>query len=387
MRILLFSDSLYPEFVGGIERRNADLSAALARRGHAVTLAGFGRSVPAPGVRVISLGERRPLYAASGSRRAWPAIELARAAGRLPIGEYDVVETSNVPFAHLFPLAARCAAARKPLLVSWYEYWGKYWNAYAGLRGPIFRTVEWISAQVGSVVASSALTAGRLGRRRLRRGIPVVPCGTDIDEIVAATAGIAEEPGRIIYAGRLLAHKRVHLLLEAVAGLPRARLVVYGDGPARPALVELARRLRIEDRVELRAPSPDRAELWREIRRSAVAAQPSAREGFGIFPLEAMAAGVPVVYLRSRDSAVEEVVRPGIEGVRAEPDPRSLGEALGRLLDDAGARAEMGARGRERAREYRADRSAIEIESLLEALRDRRSVRNGGKAGRRDSAV
>jgi glycosyltransferase involved in cell wall biosynthesis len=375
MRILLFSDGLYPELIGGIERRNADLAAALARRGHAVTLAGFGRSVPAPGVRVISLGERRPLYAASGARLTRPAIELARAAWRIPIGEYDVVETSNVPFAHLFPLAARCAAARKPLLVSWYEYWGKYWNAYAGFRGPIFRTVEWISAQIGSVVASSALTAERLARRRLRPGIPVVPCGTDIDEIAAATAGIAEEPGRIIYAGRLLAHKRVDLLLEAVAGLPRARLVVYGDGPARPALVELARRLRIEDRVEFRAPSPDRAELWREIRRSAVAAQPSAREGFGIFPLEAIAAGVPVVFLRSVDSAVEEVVRPEIEGIRAEPDPRSLGEALGRLLDDADARAEMGARGRERAKEYRADRSAAEIEGVL------------AKAGRPGSAV
>ncbi|HET9794999.1 MAG TPA: glycosyltransferase family 4 protein [Thermoanaerobaculia bacterium] len=388
MRILLFSDSLYPEFVGGIERRNADLAAALGRRGHAVTLAGFGRSdgPSAAGVRVLSLGGNRPLYSAAGSRAARPAIGLARAAWRIPLGDYDAVETSNVPFVHLFPLAARCASAGKPLLVSWYEYWGSYWNSYAGFRAPFYRAVERVSAQIGDVVASSALTAGRLARR-LRRDVPVVSCGTDVDDIAAAVAGVEEEPGRVIYAGRLLAHKRVDLLLDAVAAIPVARLVVYGEGPERESLLRRACGLGITARVEFRAPSPDRAELWREIGKSAVAAQPSSREGFGIFPLEALAAGVPVVYVRSEHSAVEEVVRHGIEGVRTEPDAAALARAIAGLLDDGPARRSMGARGRARAGEYRADRSAAAVEEVFERLLGRRRVRGGAEPGRRDSAA
>jgi len=390
MRILLFSDSLYPEFVGGIERRNADLAAALARRGHAVTLAGFGAGGPsAPGVRVISLGARRPVYAPSGTRAAGPALGLARAAWRIGLRDYDVVETSNVPFAHLFPLAARCAAAGKPLLVSWYEFWGAYWKEYSGAaRAPFYRAVEWLALQLGTVVASSGLTASRLARRRIGSPPVVVPCGTDIEEIASAVAGIAETRDRIIYAGRLLSHKRVDMLLDALALLPSVRLVVYGEGPEREALAARASRLGIAARVEFRAPSPDRRELWREIRRSAVAVQPSAREGFGIFPLEALAAGVPVVHLRSEHSAIGEVVRPGIEGICAEPEPRALAEAIGALLADGPGRAEMGNRGRRRARDYRADEAAAAVEAVFEDLARRGLPRRPrSERGRRDSAA
>jgi len=376
MRILLFSDSLYPEFVGGIERRNADLAAALARRGHTVTLAGFGAGGPSPpGVRVVSLGARRPVYTPSGTRATRPVLALARAAWRIPLGDYDVVETSSVPFAHLFPLALRCAAARRPLLVTWYEFWGSYWNEYAGLgRGTAYRAVEWLAAQLGSVVASSALTASRLARRR-RGGeeAPVVPCGTDVDEIAAETGGISPDPDRIIYAGRLLAHKRVDLLLDALALLPRVRLVVYGRGPERERLGQRARRLGIENRVDFRAPAPERVELWREIRRSALAIQPSAREGFGIFPLEAMAAGVPVVCVRAELNAVPELVRPGIEGACAEANAESLAEAVRGLLG-VPQRAAMGERARLRAAGYRADDAAAAIESAFEKLLRRAGI-------------
>ena len=390
MRILLFGDSLYPEVIGGIERRNSDLAAALARRGHAVTLAGFGAGgPPPPGVRVISLGALRPVYTTSGTRATRPALALARAAWRFPLGGYDVVETANVPFAHLFPLALRCRAAGKPLLVSWYEYWGAYWKEYVGPAcAPFYRAVERLAAQIGSVVASSILTASRLENRRIGGRPAVVPCGTDVDEISSVAAGIAEDRNRIIYAGRLLSHKRVDLLLDALAFLPAVRLVVYGEGPERGALAARASRLGIASRVDFRAPSPDRRELWKEIRRSAVAVQPSAREGFGIFPLEAIAAGVPVVFLRSGDNAIGEVIRSGVEGICAEAEPRALADAVGALLSDDALRAAMGDRGRLRARDYRADDAAAVIESVFESLVRRGDLpRARSDRGRRDSAA
>lgn len=370
MRILLLGEGFYPEIVGGIERRNADLAAALARRGHDVTLAGFGESIPSPGVKIVSFGPRRPIYGPSGVRALGLPLALGRAASRIPLASYDVVETSSLPFVHLFPLAARCALAGKPLVVGWYEFWGRYWNEYAGpRRGPIFRAIESAAARLGHPVASSALTASRLASRT-GKVPPVVPCGTEVVEIAAATAGIDPEPNRLIYAGRLLAHKRVDLLLDAVARLPEVRLVVYGTGPERDRLAARARRPDLGSRVEFRTPAADRREVWREIRRSSLAVLPSIREGFGIFPLEAMAAGVPVVCVRSELNAVPELVRPGIEGLCAEPTAEALARAVGALLASP-ERAAMGERARRRAADYGADAAAAAIEEIFSTLVER----------------
>ena len=57
-KILILNERLFPSAPGGVERRNHDLAVELGRRGHEVTLIGFGRgpSPPPPGVRSVSLG-------------------------------------------------------------------------------------------------------------------------------------------------------------------------------------------------------------------------------------------------------------------------------------------------------------------------------------------
>ena len=82
---------------------------------------------------------------------------------------FDVVETANMPYIHIFPLAMKCALAGKPLLVTWYEYWGDYWQGYVGrLKAPLYKAIEWCTGQVGTAVnATSRLTQERLaGQRR-----------------------------------------------------------------------------------------------------------------------------------------------------------------------------------------------------------------------------
>ena len=80
MRILLLYDCLYPETIGGVEHRNAQLSRALAARGHQVTLAGFSDRPPhtTAGVATLSLGRKR-----SGRRGAAQALRYAPRAARL----------------------------------------------------------------------------------------------------------------------------------------------------------------------------------------------------------------------------------------------------------------------------------------------------------------
>jgi glycosyltransferase involved in cell wall biosynthesis len=76
---------------------------------------------------------------------------------------------------------------------------------------------------------------------------------------------------------------------------------------------------------------------------------PSVTEGFGLTPLEAMAAGVPVIAVRNR--AVEEVCGDAAVYVDSR-DPSQLEHEVRRLHGDPAARAELAARGRERARSF-----------------------------------
>jgi glycosyltransferase involved in cell wall biosynthesis len=390
MKLLFLYETVYPDFIGGIELRNHEVAAALWRRGHEVTLAGLcGDLQAAPdGPRILSLGRRGGLYNQAGRRSTRQAVRFAAlAAHRLDVTPYDVVETANMPYIHLLPLAARCAAARRPLLVTWYEYWGAYWPGYVGrLRAPAYHAVERLTAQLGdAAVAISELTRSRLQQAR-RRGaggpVQLVPCGLDVRRVRAAAAAGAGAAPPLIHAGRLLEHKRLDLLLRAVGLLVRRGaaaagaplLSIFGEGPDRPRLERLAGELGIADRVRFHGHVRTSEEVWQEMGRARIAVQPSAREGFGLFALEAMAAGLPVVHCRSSESAIAELVRDGVEGVEVAAEPEPLAAALAELLAPAGeaARGRLAANARLRAEPYDWDEVARQLEEICAGLIARR---------------
>ena len=396
MKLLIVYETVYPDFIGGVELRNYELAAALCRRGHEVTLAGFcsGLTSTVENLHILSLGdlgELGGLYNRSGRRSTRQALRFAAVVRRLDLTPYDAVETPSVPYVHLLPLAWKCAVARQPLLVTWYEHWGAYWRGYVGrLRAPAYRAVEWLSSQLGTAVtATSDLTRGRLAAaRRRRRGtaagggtgaVDLVPCGITVSRVRAAAGDSRGGGPPLIYAGRLLEHKRLDLLLRAVQVLALGEgggdaagplLTVFGEGPDRPRLEALAGELGIAGRVIFRGHVKSSEEVWRELGRARLAVQPSAREGFGLFPLEAMAAGLPVVYCGSPESAVGELVRDGVEGVAVAAEPRALAAALAALLAPAGEaeRRRLGRNAEARAAHYDWDEIAGSIEAICLGL-------------------
>ncbi len=378
MKILLLYPTIFPDFIGGVEHRNHELGAALARRGHEVTLAGFctPHESGIPRLRVLSLGPLQGLYNEAGKRSTFQAVRYAQAVARLDVSSYDLVESAVIPYSHLLPLAFRCRLAGKPLIVSWYEYWGDYWRRYVGrLAAPVYGAVEWLTAQLGEAVAAcSRLTEERLAAHRGRSAVDLIPCGIRLGEVQRAARVAERRHGQgvpLLYAGRLLRDKRIDLLLRAVARLakeapnaPQPLLTLFGEGPARGDLEALASQLGIADRVEFRGHVESIAEVWEALGRSRIAIQPSEREGFGLFPLEAMASGVPVVYCDSPESAVPELVRDGIDGIRTAPDPRALAAALGRLLGDNAEWSRLQTNALKRAAQYDWDAIAEQIEGV-----------------------
>jgi glycosyltransferase involved in cell wall biosynthesis len=421
LKLLIVYETVYPDFIGGVEHRNYEVAAALCRRGHEVTLAGFcsGLTSSVEKLHILSLGKLGGLYNAAGKRSTRQALRFAARVRKLDLAPFDLVETPNMPYVHLLPLAWKCAAAGKPLLVTWYEYWGAYWRGYVGrLRAPAYRAVEWITSQLGTAVtATSDLTSGRLAAARRRRGrgagpaarteaaaagamagagdrVDVVPCGITVSRVRAAAGDRPGDGPPLIFAGRLLEHKRLDLVLRAVQILARGAgpaaspaagpvadsvaqplLTVFGEGPDRQRLEAMAAALGIAGSVVFRGHVRSSEEVWRELGRARIAVQPSAREGFGLFPLEAMAAGLPVVYCSSPESAVGELVRDGVEGIAVAAEPAALAAALAQLLAPAAEaeRRRLAANALARAACYDWDEIARRIEEIcLELIARRR---------------
>jgi glycosyltransferase involved in cell wall biosynthesis len=158
-----------------------------------------------------------------------------------------------------------------------------------------------------------------------------------------------EEGHMVLYVGRLVPHKGVEFLLEAVPKLrPSAHLVVVGTGPWGDTLEKRARMMGVADRVTFAGAVPF-PELPQYYRAADVTVLPSISrlEAFGLVGLEGMASERPVVL--SDIPGVREVIEDGVEGFHSRPvDPDDIAEKVNTLLDDPHLRAEMGQRGRKR---------------------------------------
>jgi glycosyltransferase involved in cell wall biosynthesis len=109
------------------------------------------------------------------------------------------------------------------------------------------------------------------------------------------------EPGYLLVVSRLLAHKRVDVLVDAMVPMPDQRLVVVGCGPEASALRQLAPR-----NCVFLGDVPEAELRW--LYANCRALLSAAHEDFGLVVLEAMAFGRPVIVLRAggfRETVVE----------------------------------------------------------------------------------
>ncbi|MEO7836403.1 MAG: glycosyltransferase family 1 protein [Acidimicrobiales bacterium] len=133
------------------------------------------------------------------------------------------------------------------------------------------------------------------------------------------------------------------------ADRPDLRLVIAGpDGWGNDALEDAIGRAVHGSRV-VRLGYVSAGRRTTLLRRAAAFAFPSVYEGFGLPPLEAMVAGVPVV--ATTGGALREVLGDGALLV-APGDHEALAEALRLVLDDESFRAALVARGRARSARF-----------------------------------
>lgn len=129
--------------------------------------------------------------------------------------------------------------------------------------------------------------------------IRVIPPGVTVRKTSSAAA--VREP-IVLFVGSLFNRRRLPDLIEAFAAatpdMPESRLVIVGDDRTWPRqdLPALARARGVAARTEFRRYLPD-PELSGLYARASVFVFLSEYEGFGLTPLEALAAGVPAIVL------------------------------------------------------------------------------------------
>ena len=340
-QIAIVSDAVYPFNKGGKETRIDEISRRLAARGHDVTIYCMqwwrgGKTMEREGVKFYAVSPYRPLYA--GKRRSMlQALVFALHCFKLLTKDFDIIEVDCVPHFQLFTAKIVCLLKRKRLYVSWHEVWGKsYWKSYLGPIGVLAWWVECMSSKMPDVFISVSPHTSAALRKTLgvTRKIVTIPNGLDVEAIVNVPR--ARKSSDIVYAGRLLAHKNIDILLRAVAilkkRLPRVKLLVIGDGPERARLAALARTLGVARNVSFAGFLEGKEDLYALMQASKLFAFPSTREGFGIAVIEANACGLPVVTVDHKQNAAKDLVLDGENGKVCTLDPEALAKAMAELL-------------------------------------------------------
>ncbi len=354
MRIVQVSPFFDPH-AGGVESHVRTLARAFAHEGHDVTVvtSRYDRALPAV--------ETRDGYRIVRAKTAGVAFKtpLDYGTGRAVRGiEADVVHLHYPPPLTSF-FASRALQDRSvPVCLTYHcdLYLEGAGRVLTGLYQrtflpPTLRSVRQVIVHTRSYGSTSAGL----------RGLPleIIPSVVDLDWF---RPGIVADDLRrelrlegkrvLVFTGRLVPHKGVDVILEALRELPAdVVLVVIGAGPHMGHLVAEARRQRVSDRVRFcQRVSDDDLPRYLSLGEAFVFPSQNRLEGFGLAAVEAMAMGLPVVV--ADVPGVREVIDDGREGLLVEPlIADDLAEKVRTVLEDRRLAQRMGAAARKRAEE------------------------------------
>jgi len=340
-----------------------------------------------------------------GTAHAWEVSVVAAheqpATVRERCGEVDVVraaaygQAASVPLCPTLPIElwrreADCVVLHEPnpiagtslflhtpapRLVVWHHsdlvrpWWAP--PTYGRLQRALYRRAD-------CVIASSPALAEASPQIRAARRVAIIPFGVELrrytttdaatDARVAAIRARLRGP-RVLFVGRLVYYKGVHVLLQAIART-RASLILVGDGPLEPSLRDTVASLGIADRIVFAGHVTD-DDLRAYYRASDLFVLPSiARtEAFGVVQIEAMASGLPVVST-NLPTGVPWVNKDGDSGLVVEPDDvHALAQAIRRVTEDVALRQRLASGALRRAQTmFARERMVGAFQTLIETV-------------------
>lgn len=364
MRILHWTDNFLPR-IGGLEIFVRDLARAQRAAGHEVHIC----ASPVPGLPALETFPDYTVHRRAAESRSDSILADPRSLGVMARAGADFRRRLRPELVHvhlcglpsLVELIGRPADSA-PVLVT----------AHTTVDGPLLspaltRRILSSADLVATVSAdlAAALEAHLPGARE--RPYEVVLNGVASPDL--APSPLRPAGDTLLAFGRVVPEKGFDLALRALALLPaETRLVLAGDGPARPGLEALAAELGVASRIDFRGwVHPD--EVPALIDTADCVLMPSRwREPFGLVAVQAGQMGRPLV--ATRVGGLPEIVRDGETGLLVPPeDPAALAAAVLRLRTDPGFAARLGAAARRHTKEhFSMDRCAADYSALYARL-------------------
>ena len=378
MRILHIAHQYLPEKVGGVELYTRWVTQALSRRGHQVAIF-YRRSAPGSGlaartdeadVRIWAVWDG-PLTPVGRFLATWRAplvrrhfehvldafapdlIHVEHLMG-LPAALIHFVRQRGIPYVitlwdfwwvcanaqlltndrhlicdgpRLYLNCARCALARAEHEALWPAL-----PPLAVLLADRNRRLRRILMGAEQLIAPTEFVRRWYAAHRIpEERLLTLPPGLTYPAIPRRERG-GGEPLRFAYIGGLSWQKGVHVLVEALGGLPGCELWIAGDESADPAYVA---RLKAAASPNIRFLGRlTREQVWATLAQVDVVVVPTLwYETFSIIVSEAFAAGCPV--LASRLGPLVDRVRDGVDGLLLPPgDVQAWRAAAWRLLTE-----------------------------------------------------
>ncbi len=351
--VMMLSWEFPPRIIGGISPHVYFLSQSLVKQGvkvHVVTC-DFPDTPTYEVVEGIEVHRIDSYRNPSPDFPSWVYlmnINMQKEAARLmrENGDIDLfhahdwlVANAGIGLKHVF---------RKPLLVTMHSTEiGRREKLHSATETMIHETEAWLNFEAWRVVCCSYYMVSHV---RSIFGLPndkldMIPNGVETNIYDSIEDNMSDfrakfalpEEKIILYVGRLVYEKGIHVLINAVPKVlskANAKFIIVGNGYMKEQLLTIVRGMGLEHKV-LFEGFMDEKSLLRLQKCADVSVVPSLFEPFGIVALEAMAAKSPVVV--SDTGGMSEIVEHDVTGVKVYPDnPDSLAWGINRiLLDDA----------------------------------------------------
>ncbi len=287
------------------------------------------------------------------------------------LSDYDVVISSSNSFAKGIITKSdtiHISYCHAPMLFAWeashsyvrQQRKGKLMNTGIGVLLHYLR--QWdrqASERVDYFIANSETTKQRI-QKYYRRNAEVIYPPVDVDRFTPRQGG--EE--YFLIASQLTPYKNIDLAIRTFNNF-NIPLVILGDGPDRKRLEKLA-----GPHISFYGfVSEEEKRRWYEDARGFIF---PGSDDFGIAPVEAMAAGTPVLALRA--GGVTETVKEGITGEFFEVSEEGLlGDGVRRMIENE--RQYDPAVLHEHARQFRPERFVEEFQTYLQKIEESKSER------------
>lgn len=332
MRIGLFTDT-YPPYINGVSTSVLMLKQGLEKLGHEVYVVTVNSEnfsykndenvLMIPGVPIGVLDFRMTsLYPIKAQRiiKSWN-LDVIHTHTEFGVGSFArlISKQYNIPLVHTY----------HTMYEEYIYYITKGYFDGASKKLVEYLTLFLCDRTVEELIVPTKKTYDLFKEKyRVKRDIHIIPTGIDVTRFYKENIDLKEVDNLkkdlnikkgdyiILYVGRIAKEKSIDVLInnmkDIVKKIPKAKMIIVGDGPDMKDLVELAHKNKLDNSVTFTGKVP-----WVEVPKyyqlADVFVTASTTETQGLTVIEAMAASKPVVAIK--DESFELVINNEQDGL------------------------------------------------------------------------